>query len=65
VLTTAGRLLGGATHIDAISGVAAIKVQTTGQPGEIVVTATSAGLESGSARIRTRKDLAELALQTS
>jgi beta-galactosidase len=51
-----GRLLGGATHIDAISGVAAINVQTTGQAGEIVVTATSPGLEPGSARIHTRKD---------
>ena len=30
------RLLGGATHIDAISGVAAINVQSTGQQGEIV-----------------------------
>lgn len=49
-----GRLLGGTTHIDAISGVAAINVQTTGQPGEIVVTATSPGLEPGSARIPTR-----------
>ena len=51
-----GRLLGGTKYIDAISGVAAINVQTTGQPGEIVVTATSAGLEPGSARIHTRKD---------
>ena len=30
------RLQGGATHIDAISGVAAINVQSTGQQGEIV-----------------------------
>ena len=51
-----GRLLGGTTHVDAISGMAAMNVQTTGQAGEIVVTATSPGLEPGSARIHTRKD---------
>ncbi len=51
-----GRLLGGATHIDAISGVAAINVQATGQPGEILVTATSPGLEPGSARIHVSQD---------
>jgi beta-galactosidase len=46
-----GRLLGGTTHIDAVSGVAAINVQTIGQPGEIVVTANSPGLDPGFARI--------------
>jgi len=47
-----GRLLGGATEIDAITGVVAINVQTTGSPGEIVVTATAPKLEPGSVRIR-------------
>ena len=51
------RLLGGATHIDAISGVAAINVQSTGQQGEIVVTGSSPGLESGRARIQARREL--------
>ena len=46
-----GRLLGGTTTIDAITGLAAINVQSTGQPGEIVVQAASAGLETGSVRI--------------
>ena len=46
------RLQGGATHIDAISGVAAINVQSTGQQGEIVVTGSSPGLEPGRARIQ-------------
>ena len=48
-----GRLLGGTTVIDAITGRAAINVQSTRQPGEIVVTAAAAGLETGSVRIRT------------
>jgi beta-galactosidase len=47
-----GRLLG-ATEIDAISGIAAINVQNTGQPGEVVVRATSPGLQAGSAQIST------------
>ncbi len=47
-----GRLLGGTTEIDAISGVAAINVQSAHQSGEIVVTATSPGLEPGSVRLR-------------
>jgi beta-galactosidase len=51
-----GRLLGGTTEIDAISGVAAINVQTAGQLGEIAVTATSDGLTSGSVRIRAAKE---------
>lgn len=51
-----GRLLGGATVIDAISGVAAINVQTSGQPGELVVTATAEGLEPGSVQIQCEKD---------
>lgn len=49
-----GRLLGGALDIDAISGVAAINVQSTGEPGEIAVTASSPGLESGRARIEAK-----------
>jgi beta-galactosidase len=47
-----GRLLGGTTTVDAITGLAAINVQSTGQPGEIVVEAKSVGLETGSVRIR-------------
>jgi len=46
-----GRLLGGATEIDAITGVVAINVQTTGRAGEIVVTATAPKLEAGSVHI--------------
>jgi beta-galactosidase len=46
------RLLGAATEIDAIAGVAAINVQTLRDPGEITVTAASPGLESGSVRLR-------------
>jgi len=46
------RLQGGATHIDAISGVAAINVQSTGQQGEMVVTGSSPCLEPGRARIQ-------------
>jgi beta-galactosidase len=47
-----GRLLGGTTIIDAITGLAAINVQSTSEPGEIVVEAASVGLETGSVRIR-------------
>jgi beta-galactosidase len=50
--TGPGRLLGGTREIDAISGMAAINLQSTGHPGEIVVTATSPGLSSGSWHIR-------------
>jgi beta-galactosidase len=50
------RLLGGATHIDAISGVAAINVQSTGQRGEIVLTGSSPGLEPGLVRIQARQE---------
>ena len=48
-----GRLLGGTTIVDAITGLAAINVQSTREPGEIVVEAASVGLETGSVRIRT------------
>ena len=51
-----GRLLGGTTTIDAITGRAAINVQSTGQPGEIVVEATSVGLETGSVRIHAKQN---------
>jgi beta-galactosidase len=47
-----GRLLGGTTTVDAITGRAAINVQSIGQPGDIIVEATSVGLETGSVRIR-------------
>jgi beta-galactosidase len=46
-----GRLLG-ATEMDAISGVAAINMQTTDTAGNVVISASSPGLESGSAHIR-------------
>jgi beta-galactosidase len=48
-----GRLLGGATTIDAITGRAAINVQSVSRPGEIVVEATSIGLGTGTVHIRT------------
>lgn len=50
-----GRLLGGATHIDAITGVAAINLQSTGQAGEIVVNATSPGLAPATLRLTATK----------
>ena len=43
-----GRLLGGATEIDAITGIAAINLQSTGKVGEIAVRATSPGLSPAS-----------------
>src|SRR5262249_6048291 len=49
------RLLGGATQIDAISGVAAINVQSTGLIGEIIVEATSPELRMGSIRVEAVK----------
>lgn len=49
--TGPGRLLGGSTEVDAITGIAAINVQSTGQTGEVVIQATSPGLESGSLRV--------------
>jgi hypothetical protein len=51
----AGRLLGGATEIDAITSIAAISVQNTGEAGEIEVKATSPGLAAGSVHIRVSK----------
>lgn len=49
-----GRILGGTADIDAISGVAAINVQSSGKSGMISITATSPGFEAGSVRIRGR-----------
>jgi beta-galactosidase len=49
-----GRLLGATTEVDAISGVAAINIESTGEAGEIVVTAASPGLDSGSVRLSAR-----------
>jgi beta-galactosidase len=46
-----GRLLGGTTEVDAISGIAAINVQSVGRTGTIVVKATSPGLASASIRV--------------
>jgi len=45
-----GRLLGGTNVVDAISGVAAINVQSTGQLGRVTVKAVSVGLEPGLAQ---------------
>ena len=53
--TGPGRLLGGATEIDAITGVVAINLQSTGAEGEIVVKATSPGLASATLRVPARK----------
>ncbi len=50
-----GRLLGGTSEVDAIAGKAAINVQSAGPEGEIVVTATSPGLEPGLVRLRAVK----------
>lgn len=50
-----GRLLGGTAEIDAISGVAAINVQSTGPAGEIRVTATAEGLAPGAVRLQAVK----------
>jgi len=47
-----GRLLGGATEIDAIAGVAAINVQSTGRSGEVRVAASAEGLASGAVRLQ-------------
>ncbi|HKT11889.1 MAG TPA: glycoside hydrolase family 2 TIM barrel-domain containing protein [Terriglobia bacterium] len=53
--TGPGRLLGGAKEIDAISGTVAINVQSIGEAGEIVVRATTPGLDSATLRIAARK----------
>lgn len=53
--TGPGRLLGGTTEIDAISGIAAINVQSTGERGEVVVRASSPGLGSASLRVSARE----------
>ncbi len=47
-----GRLLGGTTEIDAISGIAAINVQNTAKGGRIVVHAEAHGLKSDSIELR-------------
>ena len=47
-----GRILGGVDDLDAITGIAALNVQTTARKGKITVTATSPGLESSSVRIQ-------------
>jgi beta-galactosidase len=47
-----GRILGGVDDLDAITGIAALNVQTTAGKGEITITATSPGLGSGSVRIQ-------------
>ncbi|TAM84263.1 MAG: DUF4982 domain-containing protein [Acidobacteria bacterium] len=49
--TGPGRLLGGTTEIDAITGIAAINVQSTGEPGELIIKASSPALESASLRV--------------
>ena len=49
--TGPGRLLGGTTEIDAISGSVAINLQSTGEAGEIDVKASSSGLDTAVLRI--------------
>lgn len=53
-VTGPGRLLGGTTEIDAITGIAAINVQSTGEKGEILIDATSSGLQPASLRVSAR-----------
>jgi beta-galactosidase len=55
-VTGPARLLGGTTQIDAISGVAAINVQSTSQAGEVIVEASSPELGTDSARLKTVKN---------
>lgn len=50
-VTGPGRLFGGTTEIDAITGIAAINLQSTGGRGAVVIQATSPGLESASLRV--------------
>ncbi|HEV2248077.1 MAG TPA: glycoside hydrolase family 2 TIM barrel-domain containing protein [Terriglobia bacterium] len=50
-VTGPGRLLGGTTELDSITGIAAINVQSTGETGAVVIQATSPGLESASLRV--------------
>jgi len=54
--TGPARLLGGTSQIDAISGVAAINVQSTSQAGEVIVEASSPELGTGSVRLKTVKN---------
>jgi beta-galactosidase len=49
--TGPGHLLGGAMEIDAISGIVAINLQSTGEAGQINVKASSPGLDTVSLRI--------------
>jgi beta-galactosidase len=48
-----GRLLGGTTEIDAISGIVAINLQSTGEKGRITVRADAKGLQSDSIDLAT------------
>ena len=50
-----GRLLGGTTEIDAISGAVAINLQSTGEAGEIDIRATSPGLVPASILLPAKK----------
>jgi beta-galactosidase len=50
-VTGPGRFLGEMVDIDAISGVAAINLQTNGTKGEITVTASSPGFKTGVVKI--------------
>ena len=49
-----GHFLGEMTDIDAISGVAAVNLQTSGDKGEITVTAGSPGLKTGILKVMSR-----------
>ncbi|HEX5411150.1 MAG TPA: glycoside hydrolase family 2 TIM barrel-domain containing protein [Terriglobia bacterium] len=53
--TGPARLLGGTTEIDAITGIASINVQSTGERGEVVIQADSPGLQSASLRLPARE----------
>jgi Glycoside hydrolase family 2 C-terminal domain 5 len=53
--TGPARLLGGTTQIDAISGVAAINVQSTGLAGEVIVETSSPELGTGSVRLNSEE----------
>lgn len=49
--TGPGRLLGGAMEIDAVSGIVAINLQSSGEAGQIDVKASSPGLDPAALRI--------------
>ena len=50
-ITGPGHFLGEMVDIDTISGVAGINLQTDGDKGEITVTASSPGLQTGMVKV--------------